>query len=82
MVLTDLAVDRNYEISVVAGNSQGLGPGGTPAVVWVGEAVPTAPPRQVAADALSPTEVALTWTAPLPDTQNGDLLGYKVRTHT
>lgn len=78
MVLTELAVDRNYEISVCAVNSQGAGPGGTPAVVWVGEAVPTAPPRDVTAEALSPTEVALTWKPPALAQQNGDLLGYKV----
>ncbi|XP_013182226.1 PREDICTED: protein sidekick isoform X2 [Papilio xuthus] len=78
VVLTDLAVDRNYEISVCAVNAQGAGPGGTPAVVWVGEAVPTAPPRDVTANALSPTEVALTWQPPALAQQNGDLLGYKI----
>ncbi|KAI8435034.1 hypothetical protein MSG28_003463 [Choristoneura fumiferana] len=78
VVLTDLALDRNYEISVCAVNSQGAGPGGTPAVVWVGEAVPTAPPRDVRADPLSPTEVALAWQPPLLAQQNGDLLGYKI----
>lgn len=78
MVLTDLALDRNYEISVCAVNSQGAGPSGAPGVVWVGEAVPTAPPRDVAARALSPTEVALVWSPPTRAQQNGDLLGYKV----
>ncbi|XP_052737459.1 protein sidekick isoform X2 [Bicyclus anynana] len=78
VVLTELALDRNYEISVYAVNSQGAGPGGAPAVVWVGEAVPTAPPQGVAARALSPTEVALTWHPPHLAQQNGDLLGYKI----
>ncbi|XP_059054428.1 protein sidekick [Achroia grisella] len=78
VVLTELAVDRNYEISVCALNSQGGGPAGTPAVVWVGEAVPTAPPGHVRAAALSPTEVALSWQPPLAAHQNGDLLGYKI----
>uniref|UniRef100_A0A2A4JBT0 Hemolin n=1 Tax=Heliothis virescens TaxID=7102 RepID=A0A2A4JBT0_HELVI len=78
VVLTDLALDRNYEISVCAVNSQGLGPGGTPAVVWVGEAVPTAPPTRTTARALSPTEVALSWLPPAPAMLNGDLLGYKI----
>ncbi|KAG6449472.1 hypothetical protein O3G_MSEX006098 [Manduca sexta] len=77
-VLTELALDRNYEISVCGINSQGAGPGGTPAVVWVGEAVPTAPPQDVAAQPLSPTEVALTWHPPARHQQNGDLLGYKI----
>ncbi|XP_026329233.1 protein sidekick isoform X2 [Hyposmocoma kahamanoa] len=78
VVLTDLALDRNYEIGVCAVNSQGAGPSGTPAVVWVGEAVPTAPPRDVTAEPLSPTEVTLKWQPPLLAQQNGDLLGYKV----
>ncbi|XP_045445941.1 protein sidekick isoform X2 [Melitaea cinxia] len=78
VVLTELALDRNYEISVCAVNSQGAGPGGAPAVVWVGEAVPTAPPQAVRARALSPTEVALSWGPPLLAQQNGDLLGYKI----
>lgn len=59
-------------------NSQGAGPGGTPAVVWVGEAVPTAAPRDILAESRSPTEVALAWRPPLLAHQNGDLLGYKV----
>ncbi|GBP30656.1 Protein sidekick [Eumeta japonica] len=74
VVLMDLSMDRNYEISVCAINSQGAGPAGTPAVVWVGEAVPTAPPAQVTAEALSPTEVLLNWKPPLLSQQNGDLL--------
>ncbi|VVD05228.1 unnamed protein product, partial [Leptidea sinapis] len=78
VVLTDLAVDRNYEISVVAVNSQGQGPAGVPVVVWVGEAVPTAPPRDVTPQPISPTEVTLTWKPPLLAQQNGDLLGYKI----
>ncbi|CAG9096606.1 unnamed protein product [Plutella xylostella] len=78
VVLTDLALDRNYEISVYAVNSQGSGPSGTPAVVWVGEAVPTAPPQHVEAESRSPTEVALSWRPPLQAQQNGDLLGYKI----
>lgn len=82
VVLTDLALDRNYEIGVCAVNSQGAGPSGTPAVVWVGEAVPTAPPRDVTAEPLSPTEVTLKWKPPLLAQQNGDLLGYKVINNT
>lgn len=77
-VLTELAVDRNYEISVCGVNSQGSGPAGTPAVVWVGEAVPTAPPAALSAVPLSPTEVTLNWAPPALHHRNGDLLGYKI----
>lgn len=76
--LKGLSVDRNYEISVCAYNSQGGGPVGTPGVVWVGEAVPTGAPSHLAAEPRSPTEVALRWRPPDTKRTNGDLLGYKI----
>ena len=59
-------------------NSQGRGPPSRPVPVYVGEAVPTGAPRSLEAQAVSPTEVRLSWTAPDHDQQNGDLLGYKI----
>ncbi|XP_063224987.1 protein sidekick isoform X2 [Bacillus rossius redtenbacheri] len=78
VVLSDLSVDRNYEIVVVPYNSQGGGPASPPVTVYVGEAVPTGRPRDVLAEAVSPTEVRLRWRAPRQNQQNGDLLGYKI----
>ncbi|XP_032779959.2 protein sidekick isoform X2 [Daphnia magna] len=78
MILNDLVRDRNYEIIVTPFNSQGPGPSSSPTTVYVGEAVPTGEPREVAAVATTPTEVRLTWVAPLASQQNGDLLGYKI----
>lgn len=76
--MAELSLDTSYEVAVRPFNSQGEGPAGQVAAVWVGEAVPTAPPRNVTATPRSSTEVELTWKPLLPSTQNGDLLGYKV----
>ena len=78
VVLNELIRDKNYEITVIPYNAQGLGPASRPAVVYVGEAVPTGAPRSVRAEPVSPTELRISWTPPETDSQNGDLLGYKI----
>jgi len=78
VVLNELIRNKNYEITVIPYNSQGLGPASRPVVVYVGEAVPTGAPRSVKAEAVSPTEVRISWQPPEVDSQNGDLLGYKI----
>ena len=75
VVLNELVRDKNYEITVLPFNSQGLGPASRPVVVYVGEAVPTGAPRSVRAEAVSPTELRISWSPPEADSQNGDLLG-------
>ena len=72
VILEDLAVAKNYEIVVIPFNSQGLGPSSRPVSVYVGEAVPTGAPQNVRGQAVSPTEVRLTWDAPQADQQNGE----------
>ena len=71
VILEDLAIAKNYEIVVIPSNSQGLGPASRPVSVYVGEAVPTGAPQNVRSQAVSPTEVRLTWDAPQADQQNG-----------
>ena len=78
VILEDLVIGKNYEIVVMGFNSQGTGPASSPVAVYVGEAVPTGAPRNIQAQAVSPTEVRLSWEAPQTDQQNGDLLGYKI----
>lgn len=78
IVLSDLTQDRNYEIVVLPFNSQGTGPPSPPVAVYVGEAVPTGPPRNVNGTEVSSTEVRLSWIPPQQQMQNGDLLGYKI----
>ena len=82
VVLEDLTIGKNFEIIVIPFNSQGSGPASRPVSVYVGEAVPTGGPRDVRAEAVSPTEVRLSWRAPKADQQNGDLLGYKIYYYT
>eukprot|EP00090_Calanus_glacialis_P041134 TRINITY_DN7227_c0_g1_i2.p1 TRINITY_DN7227_c0_g1~~TRINITY_DN7227_c0_g1_i2.p1 ORF type:complete len:2186 (-),score=220.82 TRINITY_DN7227_c0_g1_i2:579-7136(-) len=78
VVLNELIRDKNYEITVIPFNSQGLGQPTRPVAVYVGEAVPTGAPRNLKAEAVSPTEIRLSWMPPEADQQNGDLLGYKI----
>ena len=78
VVLNELIRDKNYEITVIPYNAQGLGPASRPRVVYVGEAVPTGAPRNIKAEPVSPTELRMSWTPPEADSQNGDLLGYNI----
>ncbi|CAG7730812.1 unnamed protein product, partial [Allacma fusca] len=78
MVLLDLTIDKNYEITVVPFNSRGEGVISRPVTVYVGEAVPTGEPREVIARALSSTEIQIKWKPPYQNQQNGELLGYKI----
>merc|ERR1719397_1266873 len=78
VLLSELIRDKNYEITVIPFNSQGRGPPSRTAQVYVGEGVPTGAPRAVRAEAMSPTEIRISWLPPQADQQNGDLLGYKI----
>ncbi|KFM81271.1 Protein sidekick, partial [Stegodyphus mimosarum] len=76
--LHQLERDRVYEIRVFAYNSRGDSPPSHPVQVFVGEAVPTGEPREVRVEAISSTELKVSWKPPPPALQNGDLLGYKI----
>lgn len=53
--------DMNYEVLVVAFNSQGESPPSAPITVYVGEAVPTGKPKNVNAEPVTSTEIKVTW---------------------
>ncbi|XP_026669718.1 protein sidekick isoform X6 [Ceratina calcarata] len=78
IVLSDLTEDRYYEVIVLPFNSEGEGPPSPPVTVYVGEAVPIGEPQHLKAEPISSTEVHLRWKPPQANTQNGDLLGYKI----
>ena len=78
VVLENLIKDKTYEITVIPFNSQGYGNAARPVSVYVGEAVPTGAPQSLKAEAISPSEVRISWKPPKTDQQNGDLLGYKI----
>ncbi|KAF0025692.1 hypothetical protein F2P81_022573 [Scophthalmus maximus] len=76
--LTELSKHKRYEIRMSVYNAVGEGPTSAPQEVFVGEAVPTAPPQNVAIQSATATQLDVTWDPPPVDAQNGDIQGYKV----
>ncbi|XP_047739057.1 Down syndrome cell adhesion molecule-like protein Dscam2 [Hyalella azteca] len=67
-----------YALTVQAYNSEGTGPS-TPAITIVTkEDVPSSPPEKVICEAISASEIFVTWTPPHPDGANGRIVSYKV----
>ncbi|NXA30009.1 SDK2 protein, partial [Ibidorhyncha struthersii] len=59
-------------------NAVGEGPPSPPQEVFVGEAVPTGAPQNVAVQAATATQLDVTWEPPPAESQNGDIQGYKI----
>ncbi|KAL0993533.1 hypothetical protein UPYG_G00109280 [Umbra pygmaea] len=76
--LDNLSKHKRYEIRLSVYNPVGEGPISTPQEVFVGEAVPTAPPQNVAIQSSTATQLDITWDPPPLDAQNGDIQGYKI----
>ncbi|XP_057894738.1 protein sidekick-2 isoform X1 [Melospiza georgiana] len=76
--LDNLSKHRRYEIRMSVYNAVGEGPPSAPQEVFVGEAVPTAAPRNVAVRAVTATQLDVTWEPPPAESQNGDIQGYKI----
>ncbi|XP_025892646.1 protein sidekick-2 [Nothoprocta perdicaria] len=76
--LHNLSKHRRYEIRLSVYNAAGEGPPSAPQEVFVGEAVPTAAPQNVAVQAVTATQLDVTWDPPPPESQNGDIQGYKI----
>ncbi|KPP75421.1 protein sidekick-2-like [Scleropages formosus] len=76
--LDNLSKHKRYEIRLSVYNAVGEGPTSTPQEVFVGEAVPTAPPQNVAIQSATATQLDVTWDPPPLETQNGDIQGYKI----
>ncbi|AWP17995.1 putative protein sidekick-2-like [Scophthalmus maximus] len=76
--LDKLSKHKRYEIRMSVYNAVGEGPTSAPQEVFVGEAVPTAPPQNVAIQSATATQLDVTWDPPPVDAQNGDIQGYKV----
>ncbi|XP_059854532.1 protein sidekick-2 [Delphinus delphis] len=76
--LDNLNKHRRYEIRMSVYNTAGEGPSSPPHEVFVGEAVPTAVPRNVAVHGATATQLDVTWDPPPPESQNGDIQGYKI----
>ncbi|KAJ8390730.1 hypothetical protein AAFF_G00101100 [Aldrovandia affinis] len=76
--LDNLSKHKRYEIRLSVYNAVGEGPTSSPQEVFVGEAVPTAPPQSVAIQSATATQLDVTWDPPPLETQNGDIQGYKI----
>uniref|UniRef100_A0AAY4BPU2 Sidekick cell adhesion molecule 2b n=1 Tax=Denticeps clupeoides TaxID=299321 RepID=A0AAY4BPU2_9TELE len=76
--LSDLNKHKRYEIRLSVFNAVGEGPTSAPQEVFVGEAVPTAPPQNVAIQSSTATQLDVTWDPPPLENQNGDIQGYKI----
>ncbi|XP_069381286.1 protein sidekick-2 isoform X3 [Paralichthys olivaceus] len=76
--LDNLSKHKRYEIRLSVYNAVGEGPSSTPQEVFVGEAVPTAPPQNVVVQSSTATQLDVTWDPPPLDAQNGDIQGYKI----
>uniref|UniRef100_A0A803Y2C7 Sidekick cell adhesion molecule 2 n=1 Tax=Meleagris gallopavo TaxID=9103 RepID=A0A803Y2C7_MELGA len=74
----DLSKHRRYEIRMSVYNAVGEGPPSPPQEVFVGEAVPTGAPQNVAVKAATATQLDVTWEPPPAESQNGDIQGYKI----
>uniref|UniRef100_A0A8C1AXR0 Sidekick cell adhesion molecule 2 n=1 Tax=Cyprinus carpio carpio TaxID=630221 RepID=A0A8C1AXR0_CYPCA len=74
----DLTKHKRYEIRMSVYNAVGEGPTSSPQEVFVGEAVPTAPPQNVVIQSATATQFDVTWDPPPLETQNGDIQGYKI----
>ncbi|KAL1005202.1 hypothetical protein UPYG_G00055910 [Umbra pygmaea] len=68
-----------YQIKMQAFNSIGAGPWSNTLTAWTKESVPSGYPVNVSAEAMSSTQLLVTW-SPVPEMQrNGPILGYKVQ---
>ncbi|XP_010001108.1 PREDICTED: protein sidekick-2-like [Chaetura pelagica] len=76
--LDNLSKHRRYEIRMSVYNAVGEGPPSPPQEVFVGEAVPTGAPQNVAVQAATATQLDVTWEPPPAESQNGDIQGYKI----
>ena len=76
--LSGLIVFTEYEISVAAYNSKGVGVFSDTIQVRTQEGMPTQPPRQLSGRAVTSTSIRLEWLPPDPQYINGINQGYKV----
>uniref|UniRef100_A0A803TMX5 Sidekick cell adhesion molecule 1 n=1 Tax=Anolis carolinensis TaxID=28377 RepID=A0A803TMX5_ANOCA len=75
-VFLELKKYKRYEVVMTAYNIVGESPASAPVEVFVGEAA--MPPQNIQINALSASQLEVTWDPPPVDSQNGNIQGYKV----
>ncbi|XP_025778949.1 protein sidekick-1 [Puma concolor] len=76
--LTHLKKYRRYEVVLTAYNIIGESPASAPVEVFVGEAAPAMAPQNIQVTPLTASQLEVTWEPPPPESQNGNIQGYKV----
>ncbi|KAM7142872.1 protein sidekick-1 [Molossus nigricans] len=76
--LTHLKKYRRYEVVLTAYNIIGESPATAPVEVFVGEAAPAMAPQNVQVNPLTASQLEVTWEPPPPESQNGNVQGYKI----
>lgn len=76
--LTHLKKYRRYEVLLTAFNIVGESPASAPVEVFVGEAAPAMAPQNVQVSPLTASQLEVTWDPPPPESQNGNVQGYKI----
>ncbi|VFV22790.1 Hypothetical predicted protein [Lynx pardinus] len=76
--LTHLKKYRRYEVILTAYNIIGESPASAPVEVFVGEAAPAMAPQNVQVTPLTASQLEVTWEPPPPESQDGNIQGYKV----
>uniref|UniRef100_A0A671F9A5 Sidekick cell adhesion molecule 1 n=1 Tax=Rhinolophus ferrumequinum TaxID=59479 RepID=A0A671F9A5_RHIFE len=74
----DLKKYRRYEVLLTAYNIIGESPASAPVEVFVGEAAPAMAPQNVQVSPLTASQLEVTWDPPPPESQNGNVQGYKI----
>uniref|UniRef100_A0A8C0N8A3 Sidekick cell adhesion molecule 1 n=1 Tax=Canis lupus familiaris TaxID=9615 RepID=A0A8C0N8A3_CANLF len=75
---SDLKKYRRYEVILTAYNIIGESPASAPVEVFVGEAAPAMAPQNIQVTPLTASQLEVTWDPPPPESQNGNIQGYKV----
>ncbi|XP_054428409.1 protein sidekick-1 [Pteronotus mesoamericanus] len=76
--LTQLKKYQRYEVVLTAYNVVGESPATAPVEVFVGEAAPAMAPQNVQVNPLTASQLEVTWDPPPPESQNGNVQGYKI----
>ncbi|XP_064449441.1 protein sidekick-1 isoform X2 [Mirounga angustirostris] len=76
--LAGLKKYRRYEVILTAYNIIGESPASAPVEVFVGEAAPAMAPQNIQVTSLTASQLEVTWDPPPPESQNGNIQGYKV----
>ncbi|XP_045550430.1 receptor-type tyrosine-protein phosphatase F isoform X13 [Salmo salar] len=73
-----LKPDTLYRFSLAARSELGLGVYTQPIEARTAQSMPGAPPRKLEVEAVNSTAIRVTWKAPLPGKQHGQIRGYQV----